>query len=91
MEWSAKNDKTRNSRFYDLRIVGYKKLQNKNLGYQKSVQLIKILQNVSFSTQQFSDHKISNFSFCRFELDTPFTHTTNSTQFVGNKCRASDF
>ena len=33
MGWPAKNDKTRNLRFYDLRIVGYKKLQNKNLGY----------------------------------------------------------
>ena len=33
MEWLAKNDKTRNSRFYDLRILGYKKLQNKNLRY----------------------------------------------------------
>ena len=33
MGWPAKNDKRRNSRFYDLRIVGYKKLQNKNLRY----------------------------------------------------------
>ena len=33
MGWPAKNDKSRNSRFYDLRIVGYKKLQNKNLRY----------------------------------------------------------
>ena len=33
MGWPAKNDKTRNLRFYDLRIVGYKKLQNKNLGH----------------------------------------------------------
>ena len=33
MWWPAKNDKTRYSRFCDLRIVGYKKLQNKNLRY----------------------------------------------------------
>ena len=30
--WPAKNDKSKNLRFYDLRVVGYKKLQNKNLG-----------------------------------------------------------
>ena len=33
MRWPAKNDKTRNPRFYDLRVNGYKKLQNKNLSY----------------------------------------------------------
>ena len=33
MGWPAKNDKTRNSKFYDSRIVGYKKLQNKKLRY----------------------------------------------------------
>ena len=33
MEWPAKNNKTGNSRFYDLRILGYKKLQNRNLRY----------------------------------------------------------
>ena len=33
MGWPAKNDKTRNSRFYDLRIERYKRLQNKNLRY----------------------------------------------------------
>ena len=26
MGWPAKNDKTRNSRFYDLGIAGYKKI-----------------------------------------------------------------
>ena len=26
MGWPAKNDKTRNSCFYDLRIVGYKRI-----------------------------------------------------------------
>ena len=31
--WATQNDKTRNLRFYDLRILGYKKLQNKNLRY----------------------------------------------------------
>ena len=29
----TQKDKTRNSRFYDLKILGYKKLQNKNLRY----------------------------------------------------------
>ena len=29
----AQNDKTKNSRFYDLKILGYKKLQCKNLRY----------------------------------------------------------
>ena len=29
----AKNDKTKNSGFYDFRNLGYKKLQNKNLRY----------------------------------------------------------
>ena len=29
MVWSAKNDKTSNSRFYDLRIVGYKDYKTK--------------------------------------------------------------
>ena len=29
MGWSAKNDKTKNSRFYDLRIVGYKNYKTK--------------------------------------------------------------
>ena len=33
MGWPAKNNKTRNPRFYGLRMAGYKKLQNKNLGY----------------------------------------------------------
>ena len=33
MGWPAINDKTRDSRFYDLRMVRYKKLQNKNLKY----------------------------------------------------------
>ena len=33
MEWPAKNDKLRNSRFYDLKIQSYKKLQKKNLRY----------------------------------------------------------
>ena len=33
MQWPAKNDKMRNSRFYDLRVNGYKKLQKKNLSY----------------------------------------------------------
>ena len=32
-EQATENDKTKNSRFYDLKIVGYKKLQNKNLKY----------------------------------------------------------
>ena len=41
MEWPAKNDKTRNLRFYDLRILGHKKLQNKNLRYQKLISLLK--------------------------------------------------
>ena len=29
----TQNDKTKNSRFYDLKILGYKTLQNKNLKY----------------------------------------------------------
>ena len=29
----TQNDKTKNSRFYDLKILGYKQLQNKNLRY----------------------------------------------------------
>ena len=29
----TQNDKTKNSRFYDLKILGYKKLQTKNLKY----------------------------------------------------------
>ena len=33
MGWPAKNDKTRNSRFYDLKIVEYKTLKNKNVRY----------------------------------------------------------
>ena len=33
MGWPTKNDKTRNSRFYDLRIVVYEKLQDKNLEF----------------------------------------------------------
>ena len=33
MQWPAKNDKMRNSRFYDLRVNGYKKLQKKKLSY----------------------------------------------------------
>ena len=40
--------------------------------------MIKILQNVFFSTLHFLNHKISNFSFCRFELATPFTYTTKA-------------
>ena len=33
MGWPVKNDKTRNWTIYDLKIVGYKTLQNKNLRY----------------------------------------------------------
>ena len=33
MGWPVKNDKTRNSRFYDLRIEKNTRLQNKNLRY----------------------------------------------------------
>ena len=29
MGWSAKIDKTRNSRFYDLRVVGYENYKTK--------------------------------------------------------------
>ena len=30
MGWPDKNDKTKNSRFYDLRAVGYKSYKKKN-------------------------------------------------------------
>ena len=30
---AAQNNKTKNSRFYDLKILGYRKLQNKDLMY----------------------------------------------------------
>ena len=33
MGWPAKNDKTRNSRLYDLRIERYKNLKNENIKY----------------------------------------------------------
>ena len=78
MGWSAKTDKTRNSRFYDSRIVGYKKITKQKFKVLKIYWLIKILQNEFFSTLQFSNHKISNFSFCRFELATPFIYTTKT-------------
>ena len=36
-ERATQNDKRKNSRFCDLKILGYKKLQNKNLGYYKFI------------------------------------------------------
>ena len=41
MWWSAKNDKTRNPRFYDLRIVGYKKYKTKIWGIKNLFSLLK--------------------------------------------------
>ena len=48
MGCSAKNDKTRNSRFYDLTIAEYTKLQNKNLSIKILFSLLKLVLQISF-------------------------------------------
>ena len=37
MGWPPKKDKMKNSRFYDLRAVGYKNYKTKNLRHSKFV------------------------------------------------------
>ena len=67
MGWPAKNDKTRNSRFHDLRIERYKtkfKVLKIYLAYQNDFL-------VPYNS------KIIKSQISCFELATPFTYTTH--------------